>query len=213
MPASSCRSTMRASPPPTTAWCRPARSQDYRRWLAKFVESLNRALEGIPEDRVRYHVCWGSWPGPHVSDVPLRDVVDMILKVQGRRLRDRVRPTRGMSTSGRCGRTSSCRTARVLIPGVISHATNVVEHPELIAERIVRFANLTRPRERHDRHRLRLRAGHVLSPSAPQRSCGRSSRPWSRAHGWRPSSCGVENVSSPCPGRGAARSSCVAVRR
>ncbi len=60
----------------------PGTFDDYRRWLAKFVETLNRALEGIPEDRVRYHVCWGSWPGPHVSDVPLRDIVDLILKVR-----------------------------------------------------------------------------------------------------------------------------------
>ncbi len=60
----------------------PGTFADYRRWLEKFVESLNHALDGIPEDRVRYHVCWGSWPGPHVSDVPLRDVVDLILKVK-----------------------------------------------------------------------------------------------------------------------------------
>src|SRR6478609_1380937 len=93
----------------------PGTFEEYRRWLAKFVESLNCALEGIPEDRVRYHVCWGSWPGPHVSDVALKDIVDLILKV---------------------------RAGKMLIPGVISHATNVVEHPELIAERITRFANL-----------------------------------------------------------------------
>ena len=55
----------------------PGTFEEYRRWLAKFVESLNHALEGIPEDRVRYHVCWGSWPGPHVSDVPLCDIVDL----------------------------------------------------------------------------------------------------------------------------------------
>ena len=60
----------------------PGTFEEYRRWLAKFVESLNRALEGIPEDRVRYHVCWGSWPGPHVSDVALKDIVDLILKVR-----------------------------------------------------------------------------------------------------------------------------------
>ena len=60
----------------------PGTFDDYRRWLAKFVESLNHALDGLPEDRVRYHVCWGSWPGPHVSDVPLKDIVDLILKVR-----------------------------------------------------------------------------------------------------------------------------------
>jgi 5-methyltetrahydropteroyltriglutamate--homocysteine methyltransferase len=60
----------------------PGTFQDYRRWLAKFIEALNHALAGIPEDRVRYHVCWGSWPGPHSSDVPLKDIVDLILKVR-----------------------------------------------------------------------------------------------------------------------------------
>ena len=60
----------------------PASFDDYRRWVAKYVEVVNHALDGIPEDRVRYHVCWGSWPGPHTTDVPLRDIVDLILKVR-----------------------------------------------------------------------------------------------------------------------------------
>jgi 5-methyltetrahydropteroyltriglutamate--homocysteine methyltransferase len=60
----------------------PASFADYRHWVARHVEVLNAALEGIPEDRVRYHVCWGSWPGPHTTDVPLRDIVDLILKVR-----------------------------------------------------------------------------------------------------------------------------------
>src|SRR5216684_4264634 len=59
----------------------PASFADYRRWVANYVEVVNHALEGIPPDRVRYHVCWGSWPGPHTTDVPLRDIVDLILKV------------------------------------------------------------------------------------------------------------------------------------
>ena len=60
----------------------PASFEDYRRWVAAYVEVVNHALAGIPEDRVRYHVCWGSWPGPHTTDVPLRDIVDLILKVR-----------------------------------------------------------------------------------------------------------------------------------
>src|SRR6185436_17599430 len=57
----------------------PASFEDYRRWVELHVEVLNEALAGIPEDRVRYHVCWGSWPGPHTTDVPLQEVVDLIL--------------------------------------------------------------------------------------------------------------------------------------
>jgi 5-methyltetrahydropteroyltriglutamate--homocysteine methyltransferase len=119
----------------------PASFEDYRRWLAKFVESLNHALEGIPEDRVRYHVCWGSWPGPHVSDVPLRDIVDLILKVRaGAYVIESANPRH--EHEWQVWKNVKLPDGKMLIPGVISHATNVVEHPELIAERILRFANL-----------------------------------------------------------------------
>ena len=118
----------------------PGTFQDYRRWLEKFVETLNHALEGIPEDRIRYHVCWGSWPGPHVSDVPLRDVVDLILKVKaGAYVIESANPRH--EHEWQVWKDVKLPPGRVLIPGVISHATNVVEHPELIAERTVRFAN------------------------------------------------------------------------
>ena len=119
----------------------PGKFEDYRRWLAKFVESLNHALEGIPEDRVRYHVCWGSWPGPHVSDVALRDIVDLILKVRaGAYVIESANPRH--EHEWQVWKTAKLPPGRMLIPGVISHATNVVEHPELIAERTLRFANL-----------------------------------------------------------------------
>ena len=119
----------------------PASFADYRRWLAKFVESLNQALAGIPEERVRYHVCWGSWPGPHVSDVPLRDIVDLILKVRaGAYVIESANPRH--EHEWQVWKNVKLPEGKVLIPGVISHATNVVEHPELIAERILRFANL-----------------------------------------------------------------------
>jgi 5-methyltetrahydropteroyltriglutamate--homocysteine methyltransferase len=119
----------------------PGTFEEYRRWLAKFVESLNRALEGIPEDRVRYHVCWGSWPGPHVSDVALKDIVDLILKVKaGAYVIESANPRH--EHEWQVWKNVKLPEGKVLIPGVISHATNVVEHPELIAERITRFANL-----------------------------------------------------------------------
>jgi 5-methyltetrahydropteroyltriglutamate--homocysteine methyltransferase len=119
----------------------PGNLQDYRRWLGKFVEALNSALEGIPEDRIRYHVCWGSWPGPHSSDVPLGDIVDLILEVRaGAYVIESANPRH--EHEWQVWKDVKLPAGKVLIPGVISHVTNVVEHPELVAERILRFANV-----------------------------------------------------------------------
>ena len=60
----------------------PASFAEYRKWLERQIEILNHAIEGIPQDRIRYHVCWGSWPGPHTTDVPLKDIVDILLKAR-----------------------------------------------------------------------------------------------------------------------------------
>jgi 5-methyltetrahydropteroyltriglutamate--homocysteine methyltransferase len=119
----------------------PATFADYRRWVAMHVEVLNSALEGIPEDRVRYHVCWGSWPGPHTTDVPLKDVVDLILKVKaGAYLIEGANPRH--EHEWRVWESVKLPPGRVLVPGLVSHATNIVEHPELVAERLVRIARL-----------------------------------------------------------------------
>ncbi len=117
----------------------PASLADYRSWVARHTEVLNHALEGIPEDRVRYHVCWGSWPGPHVTDVPLKDIVDLVLKVRaGAYVIEGANPRH--EHEWRVWKSVKLPAGKVLIPGVISHATNVVEHPELVAERIARYA-------------------------------------------------------------------------
>jgi 5-methyltetrahydropteroyltriglutamate--homocysteine methyltransferase len=119
----------------------PASFADYRRWLGRQVEILNHALDGIPEDRVRYHVCWGSWPGPHTTDVPLEAIVDLVLQVRaGAYLIEAANPRH--EHEWRVWRDVKLPEGKVLIPGVISHATNVVEHPELVAERIGRFASV-----------------------------------------------------------------------
>jgi 5-methyltetrahydropteroyltriglutamate--homocysteine methyltransferase len=119
----------------------PASFAEYRRWVARQVELTNHALEGIPEDRVRYHVCWGSWPGPHVSDVPLKDIVDLILQIRaGAYVIEGANPRH--EHEWRVWESVKLPPGKVLIHGVISHATNVVEHPELVAERIVRLARL-----------------------------------------------------------------------
>jgi len=119
----------------------PASFLDYRRWVARGVEVLNHALEGIPEDRVRYHVCWGSWPGPHTTDVPLKDIVDLILKVRaGAYVIEAANPRH--EHEWKVWQDVKLPAGKVLMPGVISHATNIVEHPELVSQRIVRLARL-----------------------------------------------------------------------
>jgi len=117
----------------------PASFEDYYRWLAQHVEVLNHALEGIPPEKVRYHVCWGSWPGPHVSDVPLRKIVDLILKVNaGAYLIEAANPRH--AHEWKVWQDVKLPEGKILVPGVVSHGTNVVEHPELVAERILNFA-------------------------------------------------------------------------
>ncbi len=113
----------------------------YLAWAEPRVEALRRALRGIPEDRVRYHVCWGSWNAPHVGDVPLAEIVDLILRVPaGAYAIEQANPRH--EWEWRLWESVELPAGRSLIPGVVSHATNVVEHPELIRERLVRLARL-----------------------------------------------------------------------
>ena len=122
----------------------PASLQDYRKWVARHVEVLNRAIAGLPAERMRYHVCWGSWPGPHTTDVPLRDIVDLILAVNvGAYVIEGANPRH--EHEWKVWQGVKLPQEKVLVPGVISHATNVVEHPELVAERITRLARLVGP--------------------------------------------------------------------
>jgi 5-methyltetrahydropteroyltriglutamate--homocysteine methyltransferase len=119
----------------------PASFEDYRRWLAKQVDLINHAIAGLPAERIRYHVCWGSWPGPHTSDVPLKDIVDLILKVKvGAYVIEGANPRH--EHEWQVWKNAKLGPGQVLIPGVVSHATNVVEHPELVAERVTRLAKI-----------------------------------------------------------------------
>jgi len=118
----------------------PGTFEEYYAWLARHVEVLNHALEGIPQDRIRYHVCWGSWPGPHTTDVPLRQIVNLILKVNaGAYLIEAANPRH--EHEWRVWQDVRLPPGKILVPGVVSHGTNVVEHPELVAERLLRFAS------------------------------------------------------------------------
>jgi len=114
---------------------------EYRRIAEAYVELVNHSLRGIPEDRIRYHICWGSWHGPHVHDIPLRDIVDLLLKVKAQGYVFEAANARH-EHEWPVWRDAGIPDNKILIPGVISHATNVVEHPDLVAMRIGNFAGI-----------------------------------------------------------------------
>jgi 5-methyltetrahydropteroyltriglutamate--homocysteine methyltransferase len=113
----------------------------FRKYCTLRVDALNHALRNIPEDRIRYHLCWGSWHGPHAYDIPLRDIVDILLRVKAQ----------GYLIEGANARHEheyhvwedvKLPDGKILIPGVVAHATDTIEHPELVSERIQRYAKL-----------------------------------------------------------------------
>jgi 5-methyltetrahydropteroyltriglutamate--homocysteine methyltransferase len=115
--------------------------EEYRAWARLRVEALNHALRGLPEDRVRYHVCFGSWHGPHAYDPPLRDSVDLVLAVNAKYyLMEQANPRH--EHEWKIWEDVPLPDGKVLVPGVVTHHTNVVEHPELVAQRLVRLADV-----------------------------------------------------------------------
>jgi len=115
--------------------------EKYREWANLRVEALNHALEGIPEEDVRYHVCFGSWHVPHVADAPLEEIVDLILKVRAGAYSIEAANVRH-EHEWRVWENKKLPAGKILIPGVITHHTVTVEHPQLVADRIVRYAGL-----------------------------------------------------------------------
>lgn len=116
-------------------------AEEYRKFTLPKVEALNHALRGLPKDRVRFHLCWGSWHGPHTTDIAMRDIVEVMLKIDAGAYSfeaGNVRHEHEWSV----WKDTRLPDDRLILPGVVSHATNVVEHPELVAERIGRFARL-----------------------------------------------------------------------
>jgi 5-methyltetrahydropteroyltriglutamate--homocysteine methyltransferase len=115
--------------------------ENYRQWAGLRIEALNHALDGIPEDRVRYHVCFGSWHVPHLSDAPLEEIVGFILSVRaGAYSIEAANPRH--EHEWRVWETRKLPDGKLLIPGVVTHHTITVEHPRVVADRILRFAHL-----------------------------------------------------------------------
>jgi 5-methyltetrahydropteroyltriglutamate--homocysteine methyltransferase len=113
----------------------------YRKFTMRRVEALNTAIKGLPRDRIRFHLCWGSWHGPHTTDIAMRDIIDVMLAIDCGAYSFEAGNVRH-EHEWRVWQDVKLPDGKFILPGVVSHATNVIEHPELVAQRIVRFANL-----------------------------------------------------------------------
>jgi 5-methyltetrahydropteroyltriglutamate--homocysteine methyltransferase len=112
----------------------------FRKWAQSHVELVNHALAGIPEEKVRYHICWGSWKGPHSTDLPLRDVIHLMLKVRASQYSvEAANPQH--EHEWKVWKDVKLPAGKAVIPGVVTHKTNVLEHPEVVADRILRYAD------------------------------------------------------------------------
>ncbi len=115
--------------------------EEYRKFSMVRVEALNHAIRGLPQERIRFHLCWGSWHGPHVTDIGMRDIVEVMLAVDAQAYSFEAGNVRH-EHEWRVWQDVKLPDGKLILPGVVSHATNVVEHPELVADRIERFAGL-----------------------------------------------------------------------
>jgi 5-methyltetrahydropteroyltriglutamate--homocysteine methyltransferase len=113
----------------------------YRKHCALRIEALNHALRNIPETQIRYHLCWGSWHGPHSHDIPMPDIVDLMLSIKAQTYLFEAANVRHEHEAELWG-VLKLPEGKILAPGCVSHATTLIEHPELVSQRIQRFARL-----------------------------------------------------------------------
>jgi 5-methyltetrahydropteroyltriglutamate--homocysteine methyltransferase len=113
---------------------------EYRKYAMRWIEAINHAIRGLPPDRIRFHLCWGSWHGPHSTDIAMRDIVEVMLAVKCQGYSFEAGNVRH-EHEWKVWEQVKLPADKILLPGVVSHATNVIEHPELVADRIERFAN------------------------------------------------------------------------
>jgi 5-methyltetrahydropteroyltriglutamate--homocysteine methyltransferase len=115
--------------------------EDYRAFTRIRVEALNYALRDLPEDQIRFHLCWGSWHGPHTTDIEFRHIADLMLEINAGAYSFEAANVRH-EHEWRVWEDLALPEGKVIVPGIVSHATNVVEHPETVADRIERFASV-----------------------------------------------------------------------
>ena len=116
----------------------------YIRFTRPRIEALNHAIRGLPPERIRFHLCWGSWHGPHSTDIPMADIVELMLEVNAGTYSFEAANARH-EHEWTLWHDVKLPDGKLIMPGVVSHATNVIEHPELVAQRIERFARAVGP--------------------------------------------------------------------
>jgi 5-methyltetrahydropteroyltriglutamate--homocysteine methyltransferase len=115
--------------------------EDYRRYLSFAVEVINHAIEGLPEEQIRIHMCWGSGHRPHTHDIGFKHIVDLFLKVRAQAYSFEASNVRH-AHEWRLWEEVKLPPGKILVPGVVGHATDLVEHPELVAERLINFGRI-----------------------------------------------------------------------
>ena len=113
----------------------------YKKFARLRIEAMNHALRGLPAAQIRYHICWGSWHGPHTTDIPLRDIADLVLAVNAGEYSIEAGNVRHQH-EWKVWQEVKLPAGKALVPGVVSHATNVIEDPEVVADRIVHYAGV-----------------------------------------------------------------------
>ena len=114
-------------------------AEGYRRYTKKCIDALNYSIRGLPTDRIRFHLCWGSWHGPHTTDIPMKHLLDLMLEVNAYAYSFEAANARH-EHEWKLWKDVKLPDGKMIMPGVVTHSTNLIEHPEIVADRICRFA-------------------------------------------------------------------------
>jgi len=118
--------------------------EGYRRYTKMQIDALNHSIKGLPPDKIRFHLCWGSWHGPHTTDIPMKHLVDLMLAVNCDYYSFEAANARH-EHEWKIWKEVKLPAGKKILPGVVTHSTNLIEHPELVADRIIRFAEAVGP--------------------------------------------------------------------
>jgi 5-methyltetrahydropteroyltriglutamate--homocysteine methyltransferase len=118
--------------------------EGYRRYTRMQIDALNHAIKGLPSSKIRFHLCWGSWHGPHTTDIPMTHLVDLMLAVNADYYSFEAANARH-EHEWKIWKDIKLPAGKKILPGVVTHSTNLIEHPELVADRICRFAEAVGP--------------------------------------------------------------------
>jgi 5-methyltetrahydropteroyltriglutamate--homocysteine methyltransferase len=113
--------------------------EGYRRYTKMQIDAVNHAIKGLPSDKIRFHLCWGSWHGPHTTDIPMKHLIDLMLAVNCDYYSFEAANVRH-EHEWKLWKNTKLSAGKKILPGVVSHSTNLIEDSELVADRICRFA-------------------------------------------------------------------------